>query len=199
MCQLFSIPDVWAEVENNAMPSGIFKVGIRIWWHHTEAATRSQPKITFPLTSRDQHTFFIPWLQLGRWLASAIFSLEKWWLLVLVVHSLSFIFFQQAFCTEKWRLMPRKDVLWHSVQNGSEKFYHLWSTLNAPPPFTAKPKYPPDNLQGKLYTCMYNWVHWDYCKSGNFRATLIFALFVHFWASAKLKTRESIYFVCRSM
>ena len=38
-----------------------------------------------------------------------------------------------------------------------------------------------------------------YCKSGNFRATLIFALFAHFWASAKLKTRASVYFVCRSM
>ena len=38
-----------------------------------------------------------------------------------------------------------------------------------------------------------------YCKSGNFHVTLIFALFVHFWASAKLKTRESVYFVCRSM
>ena len=42
--------------------------------------------------------------------------------------------------------------------------------------------------------------HWecDYCKSGNFCVTLIFTLFVHFWASAKLKT-HSVYFMCRSM
>ena len=38
-----------------------------------------------------------------------------------------------------------------------------------------------------------------YCKSGNFRATLFFALFAHSWASAKLKMRESVYFECRSM
>ena len=38
-----------------------------------------------------------------------------------------------------------------------------------------------------------------YCKSGNFCVTLIFALFTHFWASAKLKAHESVYFVCRSM
>ena len=38
-----------------------------------------------------------------------------------------------------------------------------------------------------------------YCKSGNFGVTLIFALFAHFRASAKLKMRESVYFVCRSM
>ena len=38
-----------------------------------------------------------------------------------------------------------------------------------------------------------------YCKSGNFHATLIFALFAHFWARAKLKTRESVYFVCVSL
>ena len=39
----------------------------------------------------------------------------------------------------------------------------------------------------------------EYCKSGNFRVTLIFALLAHFWASAKLKARERVYFVCRSM
>ena len=44
-----------------------------------------------------------------------------------------------------------------------------------------------------IYKCHCHWVN---CKSGNFHVTLIFA---HFWASAKLKTRESVYFVCRSM
>ena len=39
----------------------------------------------------------------------------------------------------------------------------------------------------------------SYCKSGNLRPTLIFALSAHFWASAKLKSHESVYFVCRSM
>ena len=38
-----------------------------------------------------------------------------------------------------------------------------------------------------------------YCESGNFCGTLIFALFAHLWASAKLKMRKSVYFVCRSM
>ena len=41
------------------------------------------------------------------------------------------------------------------------------------------------------------WV--NYCKSGNFHTTLIFVLFAHFWSSAKLKTRESVYFVCWSI
>ena len=42
-------------------------------------------------------------------------------------------------------------------------------------------------------------MNYKYCKSGHFRATLIFPLFALFWASAKLKTHESVYFACRSM
>ena len=34
-----------------------------------------------------------------------------------------------------------------------------------------------------------------YCKSGNFRATLIFTLFVHFWASAKWK-HVKVFILC---
>ena len=34
-----------------------------------------------------------------------------------------------------------------------------------------------------------------YCKTGNFRATLIFALFAHFWANAKLKCSK-IFILC---
>ena len=51
----------------------------------------------------------------------------------------------------------------------------------------------------KLWFLPFTFILEKYCKSGNFRITLIFALFTHFWASAKLKTRESVYFVCRSM
>ena len=37
--------------------------------------------------------------------------------------------------------------------------------------------------------------HKNYCKSENFHATLIFTLLAHFWASVKLKTWETVYFV----
>ena len=60
--------------------------------------------------------------------------------------------------------------------------------------------------QGSLLCFLSFWSKWIHkCTivpgtvSGNFRTTLIFALFAHFWASAKLKTRESFHFVCRSM
>ena len=65
--------------------------------------------------------------------------------------------------------------------------YHRVNMADCPNPFKTT------GVQPIITVCS------TYCKIGNFRATLIFVLFAHFWASAKLKTCESVYFVYRSM
>ena len=88
---------------------------------------------------------------------------------------------------------------------------HVWSCIKTPVCYNSS--YMCDKLiyhiifenlhphpQNAYTTCKFISLHLQswYCKSGNFCVTLIFARFAHFWASAKLKTRESVYFVCRS-